>query len=417
MQKSQDCCVGPDTKLLSVADARQRIHSLIDPVKDEEQVKLKDALGRVLAQDITSPFDIPPFRNSAMDGYAVQSADLSKDRDTRLKIIGTSYAGTPLNGDVGSGECARIMTGAVLPDGADTVIMQEHVERTDTIIRVGPGHCKGRNVRHPGEDLAAGAMVLMPGRRLMPGDLGVVASLGIGKIAVKRRLKVAIFSNGDELQAIGKPLDRGQIYDSNRYALQGMLTRLGVDLLDLGVIRDQRKAIEEALHKAAEDADIVITTGGVSVGEADFIKDALENLGNVNFWKIAVKPGKPLAFGTLSNAVFFGLPGNPVSVMATFYQFVQPALRVMAGETGIGSLEIRAVCTTDLKKQPGRTEFQRGLLASAADGSLTVSTTGGQGSHILSSMVHGNCFIILDAECSGVTAGELVTVQPFEGLV
>jgi len=409
--------MGHDAKLLSVDDARQRIHSLIDPVKEEEQVKLKDALGRVLAQDITSPFDIPPFRNSAMDGYAVQSADLSKDGDTRLKIIGTSYAGTPLNGDVGPGECARIMTGAVLPDGADTVIMQEHVERTDTMIRVGPGHCKGRNVRHPGEDLTAGTMVLMPGRRLMPGDLGVIASLGIGKIAVKRRLKVAIFSNGDELQAIGKPLNRGQIYDSNRYALQGMLTRLGVDLLDLGVIRDQRKAIEQALHKAAEDADIVITTGGVSVGEADFIKDALENLGNVNFWKIAVKPGKPLAFGTLTNAVFFGLPGNPVSVMATFYQFVQPALRVMAGETGIGSLEIRAVCTTDLKKQPGRTEFQRGLLASAADGNLTVSTTGGQGSHILSSMVHGNCFIILDAECSGVAAGELVTVQPFEGLV
>ncbi len=417
MQISQDSCTGHDKKLLSVDDARRHIHSLVEPVKEEEQLKLRDVLGRVLAQNITSPFDIPPFRNSAMDGYAVRSADLSKDRDTRLKIIGTSYAGTPLDGDVGAGECAGIMTGAVLPDGADTVIMQEHVERNDTMIRIGPGHCKGRNVRHPGEDLTAGAVVLQPGRRLMPADLGVIASLGIGEITVKRRPKVAIFSSGDELQAVGEPLGKGQIYDSNRYALWGMLTRLGVDVVDLGVVRDQRQAVEEALRRAAEDADAVITTGGVSVGEADFIKDALESLGDVDFWKIAVKPGKPLAFGTLSDAVFFGLPGNPVSVMATFYQFVQPALRAMAGETEVASLEIQAACTTDLKKRPGRTEFQRGLLVWTADGNLTVSTTGGQGSHILSSMVHGNCFIILNAECSGVTAGELVTVQPFAGLV
>jgi len=352
-----------------------------------------------------------------MDGYAVRNADLSDSTDSILKIIGTSFAGAPLKEEVGPGECVRIMTGAVLPDGTDTVIMQEHVDRSETTIRVGTGHHEGQHVRHPGEDLKTGMTVLETGHCLMPADLGVVASLGIGEISVKRRLKVAFFSTGDELQPVGTALRRGQIFDSNRYTLYGMLSRLGMEFVDLGIIRDKRQAIEEAFQNAAEIADVVITTGGVSVGEADFVKDTLENFGQVDFWKIAVKPGKPLAFGTLGDAIFFGLPGNPVSVMATFYVFVLPALRAMTGEVGFRPLELRAACTTTLKKRPGRTEYQRGQLESSPNGKLTVSTTGGQGSHILSSMVRGNCFIILDAECSGVEVGELVTVQPFAGLV
>ena len=403
--------------LLPLDDALDRIKAAVPTIRGEEQVVLNTALGRILAETVRSPIDVPAYTNSAMDGYAVRSDDLSSEGTVALRVTGTSSAGHPFAGEVRKGETVRIMTGAVLPQGADTVVMQEQVERDGDLAHIGTGHRPGQHVRHAGEDLARGQTVLEPGRRLTPADLGSLASLGVGEIRVKRRLRVAFFSTGDELRSPGEPLGEGEIYDSNRYMLHALLTRLGVDLIDMGVIRDQREAIEQAFHDAAAIADTVITSGGASVGEADYVSETLARLGQVDFWKIAIKPGKPLAFGKVNDALFFGLPGNPVSAVVTFYQIVQPALLQQMGATGITPLRLHATCTTDLKKRPGRTEFQRGILQQDEQGRLTVASSGHQGSHILSSMSRANCFIVLPADNAGVRAGELVEVQPFAGLV
>ena len=403
--------------LLPLDDALDRIKAAVPTIRGEEQVVLNTALGRILAETVRSPIDVPAYTNSAMDGYAVRSDDLPSEGTVALRVTGTSSAGHPFAGEVRKGETVRIMTGAVLPQGADTVVMQEQVERDGDLARIGTGHRPGQHVRHAGEDLARGQTVLEPGRRLTPADLGSLASLGVGEIRVKRRLRVAFFSTGDELRSPGEPLGEGEIYDSNRYMLHALLTRLGVDLIDMGVIRDQREAIEQAFHDAAAIADTVITSGGASVGEADYVSETLARLGQVDFWKIAIKPGKPLAFGKVNDALFFGLPGNPVSAVVTFYQIVQPALLQQMGATGITPLRLHATCTTDLKKRPGRTEFQRGILQQDEQGQLTVASSGHQGSHILSSMSRANCFIVLPADNAGVRAGELVEVQPFAGLV
>jgi molybdopterin molybdotransferase len=414
---SQDPCAPAGAGRLSVADAQAKITALLHTVDGLEQLPIRSALNRVLGEAIISSINVPPYDNSAMDGYAVRSADLPREGEASLRMLGKSFAGIPFEGEVTPGGCVRIMTGAVLPAGADTVIMQEQVQVDGEQIRIGTGHRPHDNVRYAGEDMAQGDMALKPGRRLVPADLGVLASLGINEVRVYRPLRVAFFSTGDELCSVGVPLQEGQLYDSNRYTLYGMLTRLGVQLFDLGVIRDERTAVRQAFQDAAAIADVVITSGGVSVGEADFVKDTLDELGQVDFWRIAMKPGKPLAFGTVGKALFFGLPGNPVSVMATFYQFVQPALRRMMGETGQTPMTLRIATETTLRKAPGRTEFQRGRLLRAADGQLMVSTTGLQGSHVLSSMSQADCFIILPAESAGAAAGELVEVQPFAGLI
>jgi molybdopterin molybdotransferase len=403
--------------LLTVAQARAHIDALVTSIRGEEQLPLRTALGRMLAEPVISTIDVPPYTNSAMDGYAVRGDDLPQTGRTRLTVVGRAMAGAPWDREVAPRQAVRIMTGAPLPAGTDTVLMQEAVRVDGDAIEVGANHRHGENVRHAGEDMAAGDTVLAPGTRLLPAELGVLASLGIAEVRVTRRLRVAFFSTGDELKSLGEPLGPGQIYDSNRYTLHGMLSRLGVDLLDLGVIRDDREAIRRAFQDAAAMADVVITSGGVSVGEADFVKQTLDELGRVDFWKIAMKPGKPLAFGTVGAAVFFGLPGNPVSVMATFYQFVQPALQKMMGMAAVPPLSLRIPCAVALKKQPGRLEYQRGVLRQDEDGNLTVTTTGRQGSHVLSSMSRSNCFIVLPAECAGVVAGELVEVQPFAGLI
>ncbi len=402
--------------MLSVEQARARIMALVTPLATRERLHVRAALGRVLAEDIISSVNVPPYANSAMDGYGLRSTDLA-GASTTLRVIGTALAGIPYNGIVEPGTCVRIMTGAVMPDEADTVLMQEQVQRRGEEIIVQGMHNIGENVRHIGEDIAFGSVVLAAGRRLMPSDLGLIASLGVGEVSVYRRLRVAFFSTGDELRSIGQPLAAGQIYDSNRYTLYGMLTRLGAELIDLGVIPDQRSRIEAAFQDAAQAADVVITSGGVSVGEADYVKETLDKLGNVDFWKIAMKPGKPLAVGKVHQAMFFGLPGNPVSVMATFYQFVVPALRHLMGEPAAAITTIKVPCAKALKKQPGRTDFQRGLLVRNADGELVVDSTGLQGSHVLSSMSRANCFIVLPTECGDVPAGTLVEVQPFEGLI
>ncbi len=405
-----------DPNALSVAEALTRICDATNAVAGTERVALRSALGRVTARNIESPVNVPPYPNSAMDGYAVRGAELGTDAIT-LTVIGTAWAGSPFVGTVQAGECVRIMTGAKMPAGADTVIMQEDVVREDETIRVGAGHRTGQNVRHIGEDIAEGSVVLPAGRLIVPADLGLLASLGLGEVSVLRRLRVAFFSTGDELRSIGQPLDEGQIYDSNRYTLFGMLQRLGVEILDLGVVGDDRDAIAGTFHEAANIADVVITSGGVSVGDADYVKDLLASMGRVAFWKIAMKPGRPLAFGHLGNAAFFGLPGNPVSVMATFYELVQPALRRMMGCSMETPLTVRARCTTRLKKRPGRQDFQRGILTRGGEGEWTVQTTGPQGSHVLSSMSQANCFIVLSADSGDIPEGTLVDVQPFHGIV
>jgi molybdopterin molybdotransferase len=412
------CTDDYDPNSMPVEKARELIARFLTPVTATERVHLRGAIGRVLAADVISPLDVPAHDNSAMDGYAVRFADLKPDADVTLRVTGSAFAGAPFAGDVGSGEAVRIMTGGVVPAGADTIVMQEHVKTGDGRVTVGGGHRKGQNLRRAGEDLQAGAPALRKGQSLRPADIGLVASLGIPEIEVYRRLRVAFFSTGDELVSIGTAPKEGQIYDSNRYTLYGMLERLGCEVLDMGVVRDEPKRLEEAFARAAGAADVVITSGGVSVGEADFVKDLLNKLGEVVFWKIAMKPGRPLAYGRVGGAHFFGLPGNPVSVMVTFYQFVRDALLRLSGREPLEALPtFRVRCTSSLRKAPGRTEFQRGILSRAADGEWMVRVTGEQGSGILRSMSEANCFIILPTEQGNVTPGALVEVQLMEGIV
>ncbi|MEC9329841.1 MAG: gephyrin-like molybdotransferase Glp [Pseudomonadota bacterium] len=403
-----------DPGLLPVSVALTRIAESITPLSDVEQLPVREALGRILAEALHSPVDVPNHTNSAMDGYALAASDLDLKA---LTVIGTAWAGRAFTAAISAGQCVRIMTGAVIPEGCDTVVMQEHVECNGDQIRIAPGQKPGQHVRQAGEDLAAGTLALAGGQRLLPSDLGLVASLGIGELRVLRKPRVAFFSNGDELRSIGEPLSLGEVYDSNRYTLHGMLTRLAVDFVDLGVVPDDRARIRETLLQAASIADVVITSAGASVGDADYVKDILDEIAQVNFWKLAMKPGRPLSFGRIGEAFLFGLPGNPVSVMVTFYQFVLPALRRLMGEKSYEPLRLPARALNRLKKKPGRTEYQRGYLVQDEHGELTVSTTGDQGSGVLSSMSQANCFIILEMDSMGAQAGETVTVEPFAGLV
>jgi molybdopterin molybdotransferase len=411
------CADDYDPMSLSVEDALARILANVAPVSDRQQVPVAETLNRILAADIVSTMNVPAHTNSAMDGYAILGADLPAQGTRELAMIGTAYAGRPYLAAVGSGQCVRIMTGAPLPPGTDTVVMQERVERGDDRIRLDGSTRVGENVRQAGEDIRAGQVVLASGRRLMPADIGLLASLGIATVPVFRPLRVAFFSTGDELRPVGDPLGPGDVHDSNRYTLRGMLQRLGAELKDVGIVRDTPAQTRAAFETAAAGQDVIISSGGVSVGEADFVKSVLNELGHAEFWKVAMKPGRPLTFGHVRGAVFFGLPGNPVSVMVTFYQFVQPALRRMMGETDTAALRLKAVCRSKLNKRPGRVEFQRGVLVQDSDGSLVVRKTGMQGSGILTSMSHANCFIILPQDCESVEPGQIVDVQPFAGLI
>lgn len=406
-----------DPNSLSFDEALRRVTEAVTPVAGFEQLALRAALDRVLYEDVVSPLNVPGHANSAMDGYALRADDVPGEGERELTVIATVFAGHPFAGEVGAGQAVRIMTGAMLPAGADTVVKQEQTRVQDGNVIIGAGHKRGANVRHPGEDIRLGEVVLARGRRLTPADLGLLASLGIPEVKVFRRPRVSFFSTGDELRSLGETLDEGQIYDSNRYTLHAMLARLGVELIDMGVVPDDRDAIREAFGTGADCADVLITSGGVSVGEADFVKETLQTLGQVNFWKLAMKPGKPLAFGHLGDALFFGLPGNPVSVMATFYQVVQPSLRRLAGEIGGERLRLRVPCAEPLKKAPGRLDFQRGILERDGSGQLVVHSAGLQGSHVLSGMSRANCFIVLPADWGNVEAGTLVEVEPFAAFV
>jgi molybdopterin molybdotransferase len=412
------CADDYDPNSMPVQKAREVIARFLSPVSATERLGVRAALGRVLAEDIVSPLNVPAHDNSAMDGYAVRYADLKSDGEVTLRVAGSSFAGTPYQSAIKAGEAVRIMTGGVVPQGADTIVMQEHVKAVGEQVAVGSGHKKGQNLRRAGEDLKVGQVALKRGLALRPAEIGLISSLGIGEVSVYRKLRVAFFSTGDELVSIGSQPREGQIFDSNRYTIHGMLTRLGCEVIDMGVVRDDPKLLERAFGEAASSADVVITSGGVSVGEADFVKDLLNKLGEVVFWKIAMKPGRPLAYGKIGGAHFFGLPGNPVSVMVTFYQFVRDALLVLSGRDPVPPLPtFKVPCTSSLKKAPGRTEFQRGILSQDAAGNWSARVTGEQGSGILRSMSEANCFIILSTEQGNVTPGTLVDVQVLEGLV
>lgn len=410
------CADDYDPNSMPVEQARRFIRQYLTPVDVQEKLAIRASLGRILAADILSPCNVPNHDNSAMDGYAFNGDDI--EAGSGLKIVGTAYAGRAFTGEVLPGECVRIMTGAVMPHGTDTVIAQEQAQVEGELMRFAPGVRRGQHRRFAGEDLKLGQVALPAGHLLRPADLGLVASLGIGDVLVFRRLRVVFFSTGDELSSVGQELEAGQVYDSNRYTIYGMLTRLGVEAIDMGVVPDDPVLLEQALISASESADVVITSGGVSVGEADYMKLLLEKLGQVVFWKIAMKPGRPLAYGKVGNAHYFGLPGNPVAVMVTFYQFVREALLVLMGQPNPMPIPmLPAVCTDEIKKAPGRTEFQRGILSRDADGTWKVRLTGNQGSGILSSMSEANCFIVLREDSANLAPGATVQVQVLDGLV
>lgn len=408
------CLDGYDPEALHVEVARAAIAACLEPVVEEERVPVAAALGRVLARDLVSAVNVPAHDNSAMDGWAVRAADLAAEGETALVEAGVALAGRPFAGEVKPGECVRVMTGAVMPRGADTVVIQEVVRREQGKIIVPPGQKAGQNVRRAGEDLRAGAPALTAGTRIGAAELGLAASVGVPEVLVRRRLRVAFLSTGDELAGVGEPLPEGGVYDSNRYTLRGMLAPLGVELDDLGVVRDDPQALAQALSRAAERADAIISTGGVSVGEADFVRPLMARLGEVLFWKIAMRPGRPMAFGRIAagrRPFFFGLPGNPVAVMVTFHQFVRGALLRLAGCASDGAPPLlEAEAATAIRKLPGRTEYQRGIVFRDG-GRLKVRTTGTQGSGVLRSMVEANCYIVLEHERGAVQAGEPVRVQ------
>ena len=402
--------------LISLDEALNTMSGQLTPVQESETLPLPQAQGRITASAVISPMDVPPFDNSAMDGYAVRMADLTSG--TALPVAGKVFAGAPFNGEWPAGSCIRIMTGAPIPAGCEAVVMQEHTELQGEAIRITADVKAGQNIRRSGEDIRQGSEVLPAGTRLGAAELPLLASLGIACVTVLRPLRVAIFSTGDELQSPGQPLAAGQIYDSNRFAVHLMLNKLGCEVIDLGIIRDNPEALRATFMEADSRADVVISSGGVSVGEADYTKQMLEELGEVTFWKLAIKPGKPFAFGRLQNSWFCGLPGNPVSAMLTFYQLVQPLLAKLSGQQSSAlppRQRVRSACM--LKKSPGRLDFQRGILQRNSAGELEVISTGHQGSHIFSSWHQANCFIVLERERGNVQPGEWVEVEPFNALL
>ncbi|WP_318442368.1 molybdopterin molybdotransferase MoeA [Photobacterium leiognathi] len=404
------CCDVPG--LMPVETAINNILEQVSPLTKTSTVALADAMGLVLAQDILSPINVPPFANSAMDGYALRAEDLT-NTDT-LVLAGKSFAGIPFKGECQAGQCIRIMTGAEMPAGTDTVIMQEETAVNGDNITFNIKPKANDNVRPIGDDVSLGETVLVTGTRLTAREMPLLASLGIAQVEAFHRPKVAFFSTGDELRPVGETLEAGQIYDSNRYGIRALLEKFGCEVLDLGIIPDCPEKLRDAFLKGSTEADVLITSGGVSVGEADYTKDILDQEGQIGFWKIAMKPGKPFAFGKINNAWFCGLPGNPVSAMLTLYQLVQPMLAKLAGNSQYQPpVRVKAKATTLFKKRPGRTDFQRGIYSINAEGQFEVATTGNQGSGAFSSMHLANCFVVLEQERGRVQAGEDVTIEIF----
>ncbi len=411
---------GYDPQALRADMALQFLQSLVLPVAQTETVALKASLGRVLAHDVVSPIDVPAHDNSAMDGFALRGELLQSGAPLRLEIAGTALAGKAWTGTVSATQCLKIMTGAVMPQGLDTVVPQELVQVADGHITIAANTLRlGDNRRFKGEDLCMGKPALLAGSRIGPAALGLLASLNIAEVEVRRTLKVAFFSTGDEILSLGEAPREGAVYDSNRYTLFGLLTRMGVELLDMGVVRDDPQALEDAFGHAAAQADAIITSGGVSVGEADHTKAVMQKMaaGGVTFWKIAMRPGRPMAVGRIGNAMLFGLPGNPVAVMVTFLAFVRPALLQMMGATACEPPLLKAHSLEAIRKKPGRTEYQRVVVRQGSDGNLQLRTTGQQGSGVLSSMAAANGLLVLHHAQGNVAIGEAVDVLMFDGVI
>lgn len=412
-----DSCSTETRSLLSIDEALDRIKAAICSISDTEELALDNALGRVSAESVYSPINIPHDRNAAMDGYAFASSDRVDGQAFAFELAGTSWAGRPFQGKLQPGQCVRIFTGAVVPEQADSVVMQEHVRAQEQTIHFPADTQALQNIRKIGEDVKQGACLIDQSKKLTAIDLGLLASAGIDQLTVKRQLRIAYFSTGDELTSLGLPLESGKIYDSNRTLLGGLLSDPCYNVVDLGVIPDDKQLLEAGFTEASLNYDVIITTGGASVGEADYVKEILRSCGEVNFWKIAIKPGKPLAFGKIGRCYFFGLPGNPVAVVVTLQQIVAPALRQLSGAAPAKPLRLVATCSSALKKSPGRQEYQRGILSQDEHGEFFVTSAGKQGSHILSSMSQSGCYIILPKDCNGVQAGDRVIVEPFSLLI
>ncbi|RTZ16824.1 bifunctional molybdopterin-guanine dinucleotide biosynthesis adaptor protein MobB/molybdopterin molybdotransferase MoeA [Vibrio aquaticus] len=414
-QKSEGaCCDTLSPAFLSVTQGQEKILSLVAPVQEVEGCSIADTVGRVLANDVSSPVNVPQYTNSAMDGYAIRGEDAElSDFDVVAEVLAGHAYDKPLE----KGQAVKIMTGAPTPENADTVIMREQAQQEGDKVTFNASIKVGQNVRQAGEDLAKGSAVFEKGQRFASPEMGMIASLGFGQCEVFRKLKVAIFSTGDEVQAPGSEQQENAIYDSNRFTIMGMLNNLGCEILDFGIIEDNEALMIEALENASQQADVVITSGGVSVGDADYIKLALDKLGQIDFWRINMRPGRPLAFGQINNKPFFGLPGNPVAVMVSFINFVEPALRKMQGEVNWQPLKVNAIATEDLRSRQGRTEFSRGIYELDARGQLTVRTTGKQGSGILRSMSEANCLIEVSPAVDTVKTGESVTIIPLQGRI
>lgn len=413
--------VGPgcdvfDPGSLTLEEAVAQILAAIPAPSQSKKVTLHRSLGRVLAEDMHALSDVPNHTNSAMDGYAFNSSELDAKGLANLRVLGTAFAGKPFMGKVNPGETVKIMTGAVMPDNTDTVVMQEYVELENEIMHITKSVKAGQNVRQAGEDIRNGSLVLRAGKRVGAADLGLLASLGFRKVRVFKKPRVAFFSNGDEIRQVGEPLEIGELYDSNRHTLYAMLKNAGVKGIDLGVVGDDYNAIKKIIQKGDKIADMVVTSAGASVGEADYIYDILSELGKVNLWKIAIKPGRPLVFGELKNSTFFGLPGNPVSVMTSFASCIKPAIEKLSGQNTLPPIQLKAKTTTDIRKRPGRSEFQRGLAYIDESGELSVDVRKYQGSGVLSSMAEGNCFVSLSIDSTGVKVGEKVDIVMFSEL-
>ncbi|HCG6866509.1 TPA: bifunctional molybdopterin-guanine dinucleotide biosynthesis adaptor protein MobB/molybdopterin molybdotransferase MoeA [Vibrio parahaemolyticus] len=414
-EKDAACCDTLSPAFLSVVQGQEKILSLVNTVSEIEACKIENAYGRVLAEDIISPVNVPQYTNSAMDGYAIRSDDV--DRDS-YQVVAEVMAGHAYDQPLEVGQAVKIMTGAPTPLNGDTVVMREQASQEGDKVTFNGAHIKaGQNVRQAGEDLTIGSDVFTAGTRLASPEMGMIASLGFGEANVFRKLKVAVFSTGDEVQAPGTEQKANSIYDSNRFTIMGMLEKLGCEILDFGILEDNEQLMIEALENASAQADVVMTSGGVSVGDADYIKLALDKLGQIDFWRINMRPGRPLAFGQINNKPFFGLPGNPVAVMVSFINFVEPALRKMQGEQGWKPLKVNAIATENLRSRQGRTEFSRGIYELDNTGRLTVRTTGKQGSGILRSMSEANCLIEISPAIDTVKAGESVTIIPLQGRI
>ncbi|EOX4448308.1 bifunctional molybdopterin-guanine dinucleotide biosynthesis adaptor protein MobB/molybdopterin molybdotransferase MoeA [Vibrio alginolyticus] len=414
-EKEAACCDTLSPAFLSVVQGQEKILSLVNTVSEIEACKIENAYSRVLAEHIVSLVNVPQYTNSAMDGYAIRSDDV--DRDS-YQVVAEVMAGHAYDQPLDVGQAVKIMTGAPTPRNGDTVVMREQaIQEGDKVTFNGANIKAGQNVRQAGEDLAIGSDVFTAGTRLASPEMGMIASLGFGEANVFRKLKVAVFSTGDEVQAPGTEQKANSIYDSNRFTIMGMLEKLGCEILDFGILEDNEQLMIEALENASAQADVVMTSGGVSVGDADYIKLALDKLGQIDFWRINMRPGRPLAFGQINNKPFFGLPGNPVAVMVSFINFVEPALRKMQGEQGWNPLKVNAIATENLRSRQGRTEFSRGVYELDETGRLTVRTTGKQGSGILRSMSEANCLIEISPAIDTVKAGESVTIIPLQGRI